>query len=94
MDIRYCVKVLRRLEESGHLMIVDQAGPKGTNLYGLNAVCKGKFNPPTPSEIDFALKHGYSPREAKTKRTTPGKKTPPRQIATLSRMCQKRHPNR
>ena len=58
---RRCIQVIAVLEEMGLLVVIPGGGWKGTNLYGLTALTKGEYNPPTPSEIESAMRTKRQP---------------------------------
>lgn len=58
---RRCFQVIATLEAMGVLVVVTGGGWKGTNLYGLTTLTKGAFNPPTPSEIESAMRTKRQP---------------------------------
>lgn len=56
VSYRHCIRVLDTLERMGFIMMVAGGGWNGTNLYGINSICKGKFHPPSPDEIAKAMR--------------------------------------
>lgn len=57
MSERNTVRVLRWLSQNSFVQVMEGAGINGSNLYGIEAVCKGRFEPPGPDEIWRSFKN-------------------------------------
>lgn len=87
---RHCVRLLDFLEKKKFIMVIEGGGWNGTDLYGITAVCKGKFQPPTPDEIAKAMRSKTPPRNH---RTPPDRMSPPLTGCHHDISYSKCHPN-
>lgn len=68
VSVRHVKRIVKELEESGFVTVLPEQGWNGTNLYGINAMCKGVFCPPSPDEIRDRI---YKRNKPSKKRLSP-----------------------